>query len=761
MKTKHLIQKCIILIYCLLPVCMQGQRIIHVGVDSVACRSDSVRISVGYTAGNEIVVEDLVTSISHPGRVFLPDGIPCGTLGCSYQSPVTFSNFDPSATITSANDINFIRLNIEHSWIGDIYINITCPNGQTASLMNYSDQGTSACNSTIELSHRGWSTGGGGNAPYSTYFGVANDYNAVGDSICDSMAVQNAPGVGWNYCWSDNTVNGYTYGSGDGIIYRAGNQVTLSAMERTIDSSNVATGTHFYHPNESFDSLIGCPINGDWYIEVMDGWSQDNGYIFDWEISLNPALVPEGGTMTSVDIVGDVATRISDSSFLVSAPAGSMDDTSVTYKVVIHSTSGHDIDTSVTVHFSANPYQMIRDSLCVGDTLWVDTMAITSTRQGSDTIYTESGCPFIRDFDVVFSPTYDFFDTAVFCYSEDYVWNGLSFPAPGDYDLQWATTAGCDSVWHITIIGRDSLFVATPLISDDGEKWSSDTLLAGCRPMTVWMKSGTPHAVRSWWNTGDDSTWYESDSMTYIFDSVGIYTLSYMTESLFGCHDTAIKNNTVWVFGRPEAAFIWTPEYPTMSHPTATFINQSTSYTDSTTNVPYPLRYLWTIQTSSDHDSSREESPFFSWGGDGENVFGEFSVLLSASQPYIGPYGDTMLCEDTASANVTIINDWLQFPNMVSPNGDGVNDTWKVVNLLLTDIGTEENPGPNTLYLMNELWIYNKWGMLVYHVKNIASEDDFWDPEKTNSPDGTYYFRFSAKSQFGIVRTNGEIEVVR
>lgn len=732
-------------------MCMQGQRIIFEGVDSVACRSDSVRISVGYTPGNEIVLEDLVTSMSHPDRVFLPDGIPCGTLGCSYQSPVTFTNFAPSATITSANDINFVRLNLEHSWIGDIYINITCPNGQTASLMNYGGTGMSACNSTIDASHRGWSSGLYGNAPFSTYFGVANDdQTAGGDSICDSTAVLNAPGVGWNYCWSNNTMNGYTYGSDDGVIYRAVNILYLSATEKTIDSSNVAAGTHFYHPEESFDSLIGCPLNGDWYIEVMDGWSIDNGYIFDWEMSLNENMVPEGGTMTGVDIVGDNATRTSDTSFLVSAPSGSWGDTTITYHVVIHSSSGRDLDTAVTIHFLGNPYQLIRDTLCAGDTLWVDSLPITETLHRYDTLPNTTGCPTIREVDVLFNPTYDYYDTAVFCYSTDYQWYDIPFPTPGDYDFPDLSAAGCDSTWHVTIIGRDSGFVATPLISDDGETWRRDTMLAGCRPMTVWLKSETPHTVHNWWNLGDDTTWYDSDSMTHVYDSVGIFTINYMTESEHGCRDTAVLPNAVWVYGRPEAAFTWTPEVPAMSHPTADLINQSTPYTEGTFGGQYPLRYVWNIQNSSGYDSISETSPHYSWAHEGENVFGDFTVLLSASQPYIGPYGDSTFCEDTSSATITIVNDWLQFPNLVSPNGDGINDTWRVVNLL--ECG---------LYTMNELWVYNKWGSLEYHAKDIDDEDDFWNPNKTHSPDGTYFFRFSAKSMFGIVRTNGSIEVVR
>ncbi len=79
-----------------------------------------------------------------------------------------------------------------------------------------------------------------------------------------------------------------------------------------------------------------------------------------------------------------------------------------------------------------------------------------------------------------------------------------------------------------------------------------------------------------------------------------------------------------------------------------------------------------------------------------------------------------------------------------------MNDIWKVVNLV--EYGN---------YPTNELWIYNQWGAEVYHVRDIRSDADFWDPNATASPDGTYYFRFSARGIYGVVKRNGVIEVLR
>ncbi len=735
------IYRYILLVLCILPIGVQAQRIVRVDVDSVACPGDSVFIGVGLDYGNEVVIQNLQTAVSHPGRTFLPDGVPCGNLGCSYRSPVNFSGFAPDAVITSVNDINYVRLNIEHSWLGDIYIDITCPNGQKASLMNYSNNGSSECTSTIPSSHLGWSSTYT-NANTSTYLGQPYDYGASGNSKCDSTNSMNAPGTGWNYCWSNNTANGYSYAPYDGFIYRSAN-----VSGNSIRASNPATGTNFYHPNQSFTSLIGCPINGDWYIEVIDGWSGDNGYIFDWELSLNPSFVPSAGHMTGLDVLGDVVTPVSDSTFLVSAPAGTTSDTTVFYTVRIFCSTGDTLDTVVSVHYTEAVREVYRQNLCAGDTLRIDTLVITEDLQRIDSFYTDYGCLSIKEYDITFSPRYWRYDTVGFCYGADMIYNDSTYPGAGNYVLPHMTAEGCDSNTYVTLVILDSGFRAAPLISDDAEIWRTDTMLAGCVPLTVWMKDTTLHVATQKWGVvrideaGGDTLWLSGDSLSHDFDTAGHYTLIYVAMSENGCLDTLVLNDAVWVFENPTAEFTWAPEKPVMSHPTAEFINLSR---------PDSLSFLWLIQTTAGEDSLHDAAPTYTWEAEGEYIHGDFRVLLTAVQTYTGPYGLPVECEDTVSATITIVNDWLQFPNLVTPNGDGTNDIWKVVNLL--ECGE---------YSMNELWIFNRWGVLVYHAQNIRREEDFWNPDETDSPDGTYYFRFSAKSMHGIVRTNGPIEVVR
>ena len=84
-----------------------------------------------------------------------------------------------------------------------------------------------------------------------------------------------------------------------------------------MDSSNVAAGTQFYHPDDSFSNLIGCPLNGDWYIEVQDGWNIDNGYIFGWELALSTEMLTDRDfTLDHATSDGPWISNVTDSTFV-------------------------------------------------------------------------------------------------------------------------------------------------------------------------------------------------------------------------------------------------------------------------------------------------------------------------------------------------------------------------------------------------------------------------------------------------------------
>ena len=356
------------------------------------CAGGAYSIAGSYYEGGEIGMYHMQSTLSIADTAFLPDGIPCEPYGCSYRSTLTFTDYNEGDLVESVDDIYYVKINLEHSFIGDIYINITCPNGQKADIMRWSGSGSTLCSSLIPESSRGWQNG----MNYtSAYFGQAFDYED--DDECDRNQFWNSPGTGWNYCWSNNTSQGYAYAAGAGsLVYRSAN-----IHNGIVDSSNVAAGTQFYHPDQSFESLIGCPLNGDWYIEVMDGWGVDNGYIFGWEL----ALTDEFSTNNTFEVASIVpeapwTTIVSDTSFVFSPPDSIAQDTTINCILHFYNSSGCSFDSIVSVNVRAAYHK--------------------------DTTVTDC---------------------------ETYIWHGEAYSESGDYTLNYTSASGCDSIFtlHLTI----------------------------------------------------------------------------------------------------------------------------------------------------------------------------------------------------------------------------------------------------------------------------------------------------------------------
>jgi len=225
-----------------------------------------------------------------PETVWLPDGIPCNG-SCFFRSCVTFTDFSAGSTIRNENDVLYLLLNIEHSFIGDIYIALTCPNGQRSVILPQSGNGSANCRSEIPTGYDSW-PGGSTNTSY--------DFGISGSGYSSDCNSQSTIGTGWNYIWSNNTNRGYEYAGGTyGYIYETANVGHDNSA--SIDSSHYEDMSQIYHPMESFANLVNCPLNGTWCIEVVDGWNIDDGNIFNWELGLNEELLPDSWTY-SVDV---------------------------------------------------------------------------------------------------------------------------------------------------------------------------------------------------------------------------------------------------------------------------------------------------------------------------------------------------------------------------------------------------------------------------------------------------------------------------
>ncbi len=92
---------------------------------------------------------------------------------------------------------------------------------------------------------------------------------------------------------------------------------------------------------------------------------------------------------------------------------------------------------------------------------------------------------------------------------------------------------------------------------------------------------------------------------------------------------------------------------------------------------------------------------------------------------YIIQLEDKFGCMLTSTVEVRYTEE-LYIPNIITPNGDGQNDTFRIINLPLGSDGSGA-----------KMIISNRWGRIIYRSNNYTNENA-WDGE--DYPDGVYYY---------------------
>lgn len=194
------------------------------------------------------------------GLTFLPDGN-----GQLYTTTVNMTGLG-SGTVTSLNDIQSICLDIEHSFLGDLEIAITCPNGTMVSLAN--------------------TYGGAGLFPGGCFAGGVN----LGNDTDQDGGAPGTPVETYCFSWANATLGT--------MCNELANTVPNAYGSQMLNPNGV------YLPDGNVNDLIGCPLEGPWTISVQDNQGIDDGYIFQWGILFDASLYPDPESYQNV-IVSD------------------------------------------------------------------------------------------------------------------------------------------------------------------------------------------------------------------------------------------------------------------------------------------------------------------------------------------------------------------------------------------------------------------------------------------------------------------------
>ncbi len=165
--------------------------------------------------------------------------------------------------------------------------------------------------------------------------------------------------------------------------------------------------------------------------------------------------------------------------------------------------------------------------------------------------------------------------------------------------------------------------------------------------------------------------------------------------NIFGCTDTF--SSSIFVHPVPEADFYTIPD---------------------TTFIYYPYFDFY----------SNSNTLFWNWNfGDGQfsqnppPIHHEYEMIDTTYLVQLIVKND-IGCADTV-AKVLVIKDLpLIFPNVITPNTDGMNDFFVIVN------GDQ---------IENHVYIYDRWGKLIFHKENYKND---WNGE--GFPAGSYYYVF-------------------
>ena len=512
-----------------------------------------------------------------------------------FNSTLTFGGFSPNATLENIADLESICVSMEHSYMGDLVIFVTCPNGQNV----YFHQ-----------------QGGG-----STFIG-----NAL-----DGETEPPTPGECLDYCWEPNATNG-------------------TWADNATFGTTLPTGS--YESVQPMNQLVGCPLNGTWTFTVNDLFGADDGFLCSWEINFDPSLYPD-----LTEYTPDLGLSTLDSANWAGANVVVDPQTPLIAVVNTPQPGVFDYVFSVTDNFG-----------CTYDT----TMTVTVTPSPQAPIII-TGDEVICEDGIAYLVAPSGFDS--------YLWNPGN--ATGTNVNVQAGTYTVTVAFGNCPLTSDPFTVSlapnpVPIIT--GPQFS-------CGGVPVTLTTEDEYVSYNWSNNS------QSPSV-----SVGSGNWFVTVTNEFGCSGTS-ASYPVTVAQDPVAAFGTNPLSP---QPVTTTVDFTDASTASGGNIE-----TWFWDFDDEENTSSAQNPSYTF-----NDPGTYDVLLVVTT------ADG--CIDSTIVSYVIFPPDILIPNVFTPNGDDLNETFSIENLE---------------FYQHELRIYSRWGTLVHESTNASRP---W--RAGDQPDGTYYY---------------------
>ncbi len=294
-----------------------------------------------------------------------------------------------------------------------------------------------------------------------------------------------------------------------------------------------------------------------------------------------------------------------------------------------------------------------------------------------------------------------------------YEWTAISDSAAID-DLSCTNcpnpifTGDSSQVYTVRIWNSDSCSVVRPVritVSPKVEKSNFDTSPALCgvnNDGAIAIDGNKPTNWDTLWAVTSEGDTLQTSGTSFSNLSKGEYTVFYTNS--YGCKS---EETSVMVNSYKNTVLAFTAEPLNGKVPLQVDITNNSHYTDA---------FIWAI--------NGEVQPQ-SFSGFLADTAGNYEVQL------IGWQYDKS-CADTMRKTIWVYdNTVVTVSGAISPNGDGKNDVFYIKDL-------EKFPG-------TKVWIYNRWGSLVYQSDDYQNDWDGISQSQTTMgsnrlPEGTYYY---------------------
>lgn len=259
---------------------------------------------------------------------------------------------------------------------------------------------------------------------------------------------------------------------------------------------------------------------------------------------------------------------------------------------------------------------------------------------------------------------------------------------PGSYNVQLTATSNNGCIKDTILIASVSDFPIANFVVDNECDGTSIS------PLNTSTLAGTTSNMSYEWFFGDGNS-FPIENPIHNYDNAGLYALKLIATSNLGCIDSITKY--VQIYG-----------LPTVEAGIDTSVSQGFSVQLDGSAIGAD-QYFWSPLAGLDNNdvNNPNASPL-------ETTTYKLLVI------------DINGCKSTDSVKVEVINDYKLFiHNLITPDGNGKNDKWKITNITTFESAT--------------VFIYDRWGKEIINIQNY--QNDWEGVDGTDQlPDGTYYY---------------------